>query len=387
MKLINHFLWWCAGANTQILTRYPSDHAKYFGMGLTIFLTSVMAFGAGGYAFHTVFEDQQNALLFGLFWGLVIFNLDRYIVSTTGRGDGTPRITFSEAITAFPRLMMAILLGFIISTPLELRIFHSEIEIEISEEKSRNLEKNTEQLNVNDQKITELKKDIESLNLEISEQKKLYNTYRDEYIKEGDGSGGSGKVGIGYRYQDKLERFNQFRSEFEAFKKEREFEIEDKRNKILEISNNKEQTKQTLDETYGKADKLLSKIQALHRITERDPVAFWIKWLITILFIFIEVSPVLFKMMSESGAYEDWLYSYKNQQKEAARVLEVKAKIEADYEIEIAKIKNQERTDQELKLNREILNQIYESQLAVAKSQLTAWQESEVTKSELKKLI
>ncbi|MEX0596191.1 MAG: DUF4407 domain-containing protein [Candidatus Paceibacterota bacterium] len=290
-------------------------------------------------------------------------------------------------VSAFPRLMMAVLLGFIISTPLELRIFQSEIEIEISEEKSRNLEKNTEKLNVNDQKITELKNDIESLNSEIGEQKKLYNTYRDEYIREGDGSGGSGKVGIGYRYQDKLERFNQFRSEFESFKKEREFEIEQKRNKILESSNNKEQTKQTLDETYGKADKLLSKIQALHRITERDPVAFNIKWLITILFIFIEISPVLFKMMSESGAYEDWQYSFKNQQKEEARTQEIKAKIEADYEIEISKIKNQERTDQELRLNREILNQIYEAQLAVAKSQLKAWQEVETQKADSKKLV
>ena len=58
---------------------------------------------------------------------MLIFNLDRYIVSTIGKGDGTQKITVEEWKLAAPRLLMAILLGFVISTPLELKIFETEI--------------------------------------------------------------------------------------------------------------------------------------------------------------------------------------------------------------------------------------------------------------------
>ena len=68
------------------------------------------------------------SLFFGAFWGLLIFNLDRYIVATIGKGDGTSKITKEEWKIARPRLLMAILLGIVIATPLELKIFEKEIE-------------------------------------------------------------------------------------------------------------------------------------------------------------------------------------------------------------------------------------------------------------------
>ncbi|HAT69734.1 MAG TPA: DUF4407 domain-containing protein, partial [Flavobacteriaceae bacterium] len=34
------------------------------------------------YALYTVFDNYFAAIGFGLVWGLLIFNLDRYIVST-----------------------------------------------------------------------------------------------------------------------------------------------------------------------------------------------------------------------------------------------------------------------------------------------------------------
>ena len=34
------------------------------------------------------------AICFGIIWGLIIFNIDRFIVASTGKGDGTEAITF-----------------------------------------------------------------------------------------------------------------------------------------------------------------------------------------------------------------------------------------------------------------------------------------------------
>jgi hypothetical protein len=66
-----------------------------------------------------------GSLIFGIVWGLIIFNLDRFIVSSTGKGDGTDKITWREVGQALPRIIIALILGFAISAPLEIKILES----------------------------------------------------------------------------------------------------------------------------------------------------------------------------------------------------------------------------------------------------------------------
>ncbi|MBK7553425.1 MAG: DUF4407 domain-containing protein [Flavobacteriales bacterium] len=40
-------------------------------------------------------------------------------------------------------------------------------------------------------------------------------------------------------------------------------------------------------------------------LSQRSAAIWWAKWLITLLFIFVEIAPVLFKMMTERGPYDD----------------------------------------------------------------------------------
>lgn len=92
----NNFLWWCAGANRDVLRQCPTEWAKYAGMGGTILSTACMAALSGGYAISTVFDSTIIAILFGFFWGFVIiFNLDRLIVNTM-YSDGKVTISIKE---------------------------------------------------------------------------------------------------------------------------------------------------------------------------------------------------------------------------------------------------------------------------------------------------
>lgn len=150
--ILNEFLWTCAGANKKILRQCPTDYAKYAGIGGTILFTALMAMLSGGYALYTVFDNQSVAIAFGIFWGLLIFNLDRFIVNTM-YSDGKVTISWSEFSAGLPRIIMAIFLGIVISTPLELKIFEDEINIAIEELKEAKL--NSYQ--------AELKKEIDSL--------------------------------------------------------------------------------------------------------------------------------------------------------------------------------------------------------------------------------
>lgn len=74
----------CSGANQAILTK-PSCNTelnKYASIGATVFFTAVLASISSSYALFTVFDSVLIAICFGVLWGLIIFNLDRYIVST-----------------------------------------------------------------------------------------------------------------------------------------------------------------------------------------------------------------------------------------------------------------------------------------------------------------
>ena len=140
------FLWWCAGADKHFLLKSPmQDRVKYAGIGGIVFCTGLLAAFSGGFAFYTIFGPKNNAIndttswasvigsiLFGIIWGLIILNLDRFIVSSTGKGDGTDKVTLKELLQAFPRIVIALILGVAISAPLEIKILESEIDSELS---------------------------------------------------------------------------------------------------------------------------------------------------------------------------------------------------------------------------------------------------------------
>ena len=91
---------WSSGANLEVLEQVPTEKSKYFGIGGTIVFTALMASFAGGYGFFTAFKSFELAIPFGIFWGCLIFNLDRYIVASFGVGDGKKTISKQELIEA-----------------------------------------------------------------------------------------------------------------------------------------------------------------------------------------------------------------------------------------------------------------------------------------------
>jgi len=48
-----NFLWWCAGAVPDTLRSYPTEKAKYEGIGGAVLTTGVLAFFSGFYAIYT----------------------------------------------------------------------------------------------------------------------------------------------------------------------------------------------------------------------------------------------------------------------------------------------------------------------------------------------
>src|SRR5690606_125744 len=144
---IMRFLWKAAGGDRYILERATySDQRKYMCLGGIVFATGAIAGLAGGYDFYTIFSPKGSALVdevhyptvamsigFGIVWGLMILNIDRFIVTSTGKGDGTEKITWDEFKSAIPRIIMGAIIAITISKPIEIRMFQTEINIKLKE--------------------------------------------------------------------------------------------------------------------------------------------------------------------------------------------------------------------------------------------------------------
>ena len=103
--MLKNFFILCSGADRKLLDSCSGgEQTKFAGIGATVFFTAVMAFIAAAYALYTVFDSAYPAIGFGLVWGLLIFNLDRFIVSTIRKRDSF----YKELLQASPRIALAV---------------------------------------------------------------------------------------------------------------------------------------------------------------------------------------------------------------------------------------------------------------------------------------
>jgi len=117
-----------SGAQNDILADCPADRPKYAGIGATILITAAIATVSMTFALVTALHAALWAALplaFG--WGLAILSLDRLLVVSLRR-----QKWWQYFFLATPRVLLAILIGFVISTPFVLQIFRPEIEHEIT---------------------------------------------------------------------------------------------------------------------------------------------------------------------------------------------------------------------------------------------------------------
>jgi Domain of unknown function (DUF4407) len=126
---VGRFLIWLSGTRKQILVECPTDRPKYVGIGAAILITATMAGISLAFALVTALKiELPLALPFAIGWGVAILCLDRlFVVSLPRKGRRRAHL-----LRATPRVLLALLLGFVISTPFVLQIFRPEIEHQIT---------------------------------------------------------------------------------------------------------------------------------------------------------------------------------------------------------------------------------------------------------------
>ena len=344
MDRIMKFLWKCGGADAQILQYAPyADHIKAAGIGGVVLATTVMAMIAMGFAMHTIFGENTKhghegnwlvTIPAALVWGLIIFNLDRFIVSTV-KGDGTEKITWGEWGAMLPRLFMAVIIGLTISAPLETYIFQKEIQrswnkyqTDLVKLSNSDIEGQIESQKFNNKEL------VESKNKEKDNLILLVNNQRDRVTRERQSGTGvqwrRDTTALGTMERDLLRLTNEL--------------------KILQSNDTTLVSKLKYLQDSAKAEikkmqpGFLDQLMMLEKLSEEgqkvptldpstkkpavdengkpifEPIygsAFWPIWLVRLLFMIVEIAPVIFKFMI-------WDSSYDYMKDNVAQILEAK---------------------------------------------------------------
>lgn len=294
--MLKQFFLLCSGADKKLLEGCSEgEQTKFAGIGATVFFTAVMAFIASAYALFTVFDNVIPALLFGLVWGLLIFNLDRFIVSTIRKRDKFG----SEFLQATPRILLAIIIAIVISKPLEIKIFEKEINTVLLKEKNEMALANKKQVALYFQSdLDKNKTEIDSLKSEITAKEKEVNSYYETYIAEAEGTAGTKKLGKGPVFKEKIAKHDLAKKELDTLQKANLSKIIEKeqKNKILQADSDKKVTEtQPIIDNF---DGLMARINALNKLP-------WLpSFFIMLLFLAIETSPIIAKLLSPKGEYD-----------------------------------------------------------------------------------
>jgi len=294
--MLKQFFIICSGSDTDILQNCSKgEQNKYAGIGATVFFTAVMAFIASSYALYTVFDNLAASIFFGFVWGLLIFNLDRYIVSTIKKSDNI----VDELIQATPRIFLAIIIAIVISKPLELKIFEKEINQVLLEQKNdltlANKGQIAEQYNPT---IEQLNNDIKSLKEQIDTKETEVNALYDTYIAEAEGREGTMLLGKGPVYKEKREKHDAMLSELQQLKQENKVKIASAETQISELQDAYESQVITSQPIIDSFDGLMARVNALGSLP-------WLPSLfIFLLFLAIETSPIFAKLLSPKGEYD-----------------------------------------------------------------------------------
>lgn len=476
---LQNFFILCSGADREIINEYPTEWNKFAGIGATIFLTACLALLSGAYAMHFVFENGLVSVLFGIFWAIVIFNLDRYIVLSL-RKEKIPtstdiqrepnsnkkeelkternRLLWHQTLMASPRFIIALIIAVTVSKPIELRLFQNRIEKELEntvkiedekfdeEEAKRNKELNNQLASINKQeqddksavfsnnpiyqdaktKIPNLETNIKGKEQQIASNQKiidanryqetqyrittnpvtgevtrtpysvwLHNAIARAKIKENNT--------LGIERQKLLTELTEQKKKqnyVETSLSEQATAISDK---YKSATDNVSQQIENLNRTYierktawinanKRSTDLPARLEALGNISSFGNSIWWASFVITLLFIALETAPVVVKLLTKRGPYEERLDALEYQVyidesrkidtlnreiNEYMKLANDAAKLSGSLRLDAEK----DKLDIELKNNKELLNKLADYQKELAEIYAEAWFQEEKAKA------
>jgi hypothetical protein len=300
---VSRFFAWCSGGRIYILQQCPTEINVYLGIGIIVFLTGLLAALSGGYAVWMVFETVWAAIAFGLFWGIMIFFLDWYLVASLRK----EKMWWKELFMAFPRLVLSVFIAVVVARPVEMRLFEKEIEARMARGQLEQRQQADSMLMAQFSEIETLKSRNDSLQNRVD----ALTTRRDRlfamYIAEAEGTSGTGVAGKGPVFKEKKAEYDKAQFELDEVKARFFPIIEQNFERIKFLQRERDQLLTANQVIITRTKGFLSRFRSLSDLQDEDPSVYAVSWFILLLFVVIETSPIFVKLISNRGPYDDLL--------------------------------------------------------------------------------
>lgn len=286
---MNKFFIWCSGADVATVLKCESpERNKYFNVGMVVFFVALLAALSATYFVSYAFDKSTDPsitpgyALVGLLWGFVIISLDRSIVATINKEDPIKK----QLIRAAPRFVIAIFIGLVISTPLEMKIFSKEINNKLKEIIFNEIGSGSkDQLTARKEILSAKERELSTLD---NEKNINYRIFRDE-IK----GGTTGQLGYGKKAREYEGNYNKSFEQYNAKK----LEVDSARADLRQLQFGLGTVESISDEQIAQRAGVEKRVIALYSLNS-------FHWVITALFILFEILPMIVKLLGAKGNYE-----------------------------------------------------------------------------------
>jgi hypothetical protein len=257
--------------------------------GIFVLLTGVFAFLSCMYAVNATFDNHYVSIPVALLYCTVIIFIDREIVSGQKKSAILPRVALAAAV------------GFVISVPLEMRLFQPRIEQELkrmyNDENSGALEDQRRRDDAFQQRVNALETDIRTYGQNVHDATLAMQDEVVGTVREGSAMERTGRAGRGVAYEEARQV------------KERNEQLLSQAVKSLSELRGLQQTERQQNQNefnrreVRPAYDFLARYEAMERAKERAPAALRMSWGLRLLIILIEILPALMKLFQQDNEY------------------------------------------------------------------------------------
>ena len=305
------FLWWLSTAEKEIVSDCVIDRNRYAIVGMIVMTTWLFATLSWTYFFSTAIGNPWIYIPLGIFMGFIILCIDRALIKGIHAGN---RRKFRPFLF---RGILALTIGVFMAQPAILYLFDREIKMQISlDNESKKLKKSNELDSLYQSRKNELITGRNQILLREKNQLDLVNTARDSYLREADGTGGTGKVGIERIARAKKEEYEKLDQDYRNLLRQNKPETDriDKEMAEIDVAIKKEEL---LFTTYLN-DGFLTRVEALENLLNNNRALQFRYYLIVAILMLIELMPVIAKSLLPSGSYDEKVALREEMEKEMA---------------------------------------------------------------------
>jgi hypothetical protein len=335
-----------------------------------------MASLSGGYAIFTVFRKLEIAIAFGALWGFLIFSIDWYIVASLRKQQSK----LKEFGMALPRFVLAILIAFVVSMPLKLKLFEREIEQQMVFDQQQSNIRYSELVAKEFADIERIENQNAALRDELARKERQRNQLFEMIIAEAEGMSPTQTPGKGPVYREKKMEYDKVDAELNQLRTINNKSIEENNEALKQLRYRRDQAQTIATNVTKQSDGFLARLQAMNSLTSSSSSIQWASWFIILLFITIESAPIIVKLLSGRGPYDDLLEAEEYIKQVEIRRDVVQVELTEDHHIDLHRLLEKERNDKLYEVEKDHIRNEAEVLSEINKLKIIKWKEEEIQK-------